>query len=321
MSVDTVDPYRIVHSPLAEKPWVAEVELNAELATSLIESQFPPLSPVSLEPMGAGWDNTAYLVNGDWVFRFPRRTIAVPLLETEARVLPALAPRLPVPIPRPEWFGRPDATYRWPFLGYRRLAGRVASDVDLDEQARAALARPLARFLRVLHDVRRPEAEAWGAPPDAFGRLDPHRLEQMVRPALADLAARGTIDDPTPWLDLLDEGLAALPLPTPLALVHGDFYSRHVLVDEGGRLTGVIDFGDLHLGHPAVDLSIAWAFLPAHARREFFDTYGSAPARVAAAARLRALTSAVAQEAYGHDVGDTQIAREGVLALHLVVAK
>jgi len=94
-----------------------------------------------------------------------------------------------------------------------------------------------------------------------------------------------------------------------------------VLVDEGGRLTGVIDFGDLHLGHPAVDLSIAWAFLPAHARREFFDTYGSVPARVAAAARLRALTSAVAQEAYGHDVGDTQIAREGVLALHLVVAK
>jgi hypothetical protein len=45
------------------------------------------------------------------------------------------------------------------------------------------------------------------------------------------------------------------------------------------------------------------------------------PARVAAAARLRALTSAVAQEAYGHDVGDTQIEREGVLALHSVVAK
>jgi hypothetical protein len=182
MSVDTVDPYRIVHSPLAEKPWVAEVELTAEFATSLIESQFPPLSPVSLEPMGAGWDNTAYLVNGDWVFRFPRRTIAVPLLETEARVLPALAPRLPVPIPRPEWFGRPDATYRWPFLGYRRLAGRVASDVDLDEQARAALARPLARFLRRLHDVRRSRPKRGARQPDAFGRLDP-------RSARADGAA------------------------------------------------------------------------------------------------------------------------------------
>ena len=46
--------------------------------------------------MGAGWDNTAYLVNGEWVFRFPRRTIAVPLLEAEGRVLPKLAPRLPL---------------------------------------------------------------------------------------------------------------------------------------------------------------------------------------------------------------------------------
>ena len=70
MSVDTVDPYRIVHTPLAERPWAAEVEVTADIATSLIEAQCPPLSPVSLEPMGAGWDNTAYLVNGDWVFRF-----------------------------------------------------------------------------------------------------------------------------------------------------------------------------------------------------------------------------------------------------------
>ena len=48
-------------------------------------------------------------------------------------------------------------------------------------------------------------------------------------------------------------------------------------------------------------------------------------ARVAARARggrgLRALTSAIAQEAYGRDVGDAKIAREGVLALHSVVAR
>jgi hypothetical protein len=61
--------------------------------------------------------------------------------------------------------------------------------------------------------------------------------------------------------------------------------------------------------------------LPAHARHDFFDTYGSVPSRVTAAARLRALTSAIAQEAYGHDVGDIQIEREGVLALHSVVAR
>ena len=315
------DPYAIVQTPLSGRPWAAEVEVTPAHAVALVESQCAALAPVRIESMGAGWDNTAYLVNGEWVFRFPRRTIAVGLLETEGRVLPALAPRLPCPIPTPVWFGRPDATYKWPFLGYRRLAGHVASDVDLDEHARAALAAPVARFLRALHDVPLAEAQAWGAPPDAFGYLDAARLERLVRPALAELVARRTIDDAAPWLAVLDAGLAVLPLQGPLVVVHGDFYSRHILVDDAGRMAGVIDFGDLHLDRPAIDLSVAWTVLPPRARPEFFAIYGEVDDSTRAAARLRALTSGLAQEAYGRDVGDARIEREGVRSLHAVIAE
>ncbi len=314
------DPYAIVQTPLSGRPWAPEVEVSAALATALIELQCPSLAPVTLELMGEGWDNTAYLVNGEWVFRFPRRAIAVPLLETEWRVLPKLAPRLPCRIPTPVWFGRPDATYKWPFLGYRRLDGHVASDRGLDEQARAALAEPLARFLRALHDVPLVEAQAWGAPPDRIGYLDTGRIERLARPALRDLVARGVIDDALPWLEILDAGLAALPLSGALSIVHGDFYSRHILVDDAGRMTGVIDFGDLHLDHPALDLSVAWTVLPPRARREFFAVYGEVTDHARAVARLRALTSGLAQEAYGRDVGDAMIEREGVLSLRSVVA-
>ena len=83
----------------------------------------------------------------------------------------------------------------------------------------------------------------------------------------------------------------------------------------------MIDFGDMHLGHPALDLSVVWTVLPARARHEFFDVYGSVSApgggrRAAARAHLGGL----AQEAYGRDVGDVEIQREGVLTLHSVVA-
>ncbi|MFC6847283.1 phosphotransferase [Streptomyces caelestis] len=40
------------------------------------------------------------------------------------------------------------------------------------------------------------------------------------------------------------------------ALVHGDLGPGHLLAQDGA-LTGVIDFGDAHIGDPAVDL--AWA--------------------------------------------------------------
>ena len=316
----SVEPYDVLQKTLSDKPWAAEVEVTPVLATALIESQCAPLAPVRLESMGAGWDNTAYLVNGEWVFRFPRRTIAVPLIETEAQVLPRLAPLLPCPIPTPVWFGRPDASYKWPFVGYRRLAGDVASDVALDDDARAALAAPVARFLRALHDVPLAEAQAWGTTAGVFPYLDGARLERLARPALADLVARGVIADATPWLDVLDAGLRALPLESPLVVVHGDFYSRHILVDGDRRMAGVIDFGDLHLDHPAVDLSIVWTVLPPGVRRQFFAIYGDVDDRTRAAARLRAVTSGLAQEAYGRDVGDASIEREGVRSLHSVIA-
>lgn len=312
--------YEVLRKTLADKPWVPEVEVSPALATALIESQCSALAPAHVELMGEGWDNTAYLVNGEWVFRFPRRTIAVPLIETEGRVLPPLAARLPCPIPTPVWFGRPGAAYKWPFIGYRRLEGSVASDVDLDDDARAALAAPLARFLRALHDVPLPDAQAWGVPHGVFEYLDGARLERLARPALTDLVARGVLDDAAPWLDVVDAGLAALPLDGPRSIVHGDCYSRHILVDARGRMCGVIDFGDLHLDHVAVDLSAVFTVLPPAARSRFFAIYGDIDERVRAVARLRALTSGLAQEAYGRDVGDTRIEREGVLALHSVLA-
>jgi aminoglycoside phosphotransferase (APT) family kinase protein len=314
------DARELLRKTLADKPWLPEVEVSLPLATRLIDTQCAALAPARLELMGEGWDNTAYLVNGEWVFRFPRRTIAVPLLETEGRVLPALAPRLPFPIPKPVWYGRPDATYKWPFLGYRRLEGRVASDVDLGDDGRAALAAPIARFLRALHDVPLGDAQAWGTPPGIYDYLDGARLERLARAGLADLVSRGILKNATPWLEVLEAGLAALPLEGPHVIVHADFYSRHVLVDDAGRMCGVIDFGDMHLDHPVLDLSAVWTVLPSRARDEFFAVYGAVDERVCAAARLRALVSGLAQEAYGRDVGDAKMEREGVRSLHSVVA-
>ena len=75
--------------------WSPEVELTDAAATRMIESQFPDQKPITLQPLGVGWDNTAYRVNSKFVFRFPRRQMGAECLEAEVRVLPALARRLP----------------------------------------------------------------------------------------------------------------------------------------------------------------------------------------------------------------------------------
>src|SRR6516165_1596960 len=95
-------------------PWTAERETPPELARTLIEEQFPELMPVQIEPLGCGWDSTAYFVNCELVFRFPRRRLGAECLENEVRVLPAFRAPLPLPIPRPRFIGR--ATERFPWL-------------------------------------------------------------------------------------------------------------------------------------------------------------------------------------------------------------
>src|SRR5262245_20040456 len=63
--------------------WRAEIAVQPALAKQLIEAQFPALRPVFARLVGEGWDNTAYLVNEAFIFRFPRRLVAVPLIKTE----------------------------------------------------------------------------------------------------------------------------------------------------------------------------------------------------------------------------------------------
>ena len=42
--------------------------------------------------VAAGWDNTIVLVDETWVFRFPRRQIALPGIDREIALLPTLRP-------------------------------------------------------------------------------------------------------------------------------------------------------------------------------------------------------------------------------------
>ena len=51
-------------------PWQAERTIEPELAFELIKIQFPFLKPLQLTLLGVGWDNSAFLLDKKYVFRF-----------------------------------------------------------------------------------------------------------------------------------------------------------------------------------------------------------------------------------------------------------
>ena len=268
--------------PAADMP-AAEVDLDEALVRRLLAEQCPDLAGLALAPLAFGWDNAVFRLGDDLVVRLPRRQVAVALLEHEQRWLPELAPTLPLPVPVPLRTGRPstEVGYPWPWSVCRWLDGDVAARRRPDDLAAAA--RTLGDFVRALH---RPAPRVAPANPQRgvplrertssmrlwLDRLEGHVVDGPRAPGAPGGPGDGTVDVAgvlARW-----EDLAATPPWTGAPVwLHGDLHLANVLVHDG-RLSAVIDFGDLTAGDPAGDLFVAWQLFGPDLRPVFRDAVG-----------------------------------------------
>jgi len=306
---------RLPIEDLRSRLWTAERTIEPEAALQRIQEQFPQLDAKEIRLLGAGWDNSAFLVDGEWVFRFPRRECALPLLEAEWCALPKIAPRLPLTIPVPLWKGAPTPEFPWPFIGYRMIPGVTACYVNLTEGERAQLAEPLGHFLARLHAIPPAEIAHCAIPGDNRSRIDGAQLLPKTEANFKELNSLGLMEKGV--VTLIDR-LQNCRAPTSSALVHGDFYVRHLLVDDRRHLSGVIDWGDVHVGDPAIDLAIAHSFLPISAHARFKQSYGEISEETWALAKLRAIYVSSYLVLFAHHSGDSALLREGVRSLKVM---
>lgn len=268
-------------------------------------AQFPELDGAPLRKLAEGWDNSVWVAAERYAFRIPHRAVAASGVERELAVLPALPP-LPLPVPRPAFAGRPVEGYAWPFFGAELLPGVEAGVAELGERERREIGLELARFLRGLHAVELDEA----LPHDPNGREDMAKRTGLAREALAELERLGVWRAPAQIERLLDESLG-LPPPEPPVVAHGDLHFRHLLVD-GGRASGVIDWGDVCVADPAIDLPLLWSFVPPEGRTAFIDAYGPVTEAQLTRARVLAVQLCAILAHYGRAEGQAAIEHAGV---------
>lgn len=243
----------------------AEADVSPDLARRLLADQHPDLAGRPLGVLAAGWDNLVCRLGDDLLVRLPRRAAAAGLVGHEQRWLPHLAPRLPLPVPAPVRIGRPGPGYPWPWSVVPYLPGRVAAAAPPTDPAAAAV--DLGRFLAALHTPAAPDA-----PPNA------HRGIPLAGRAagVAEQAALLADDSLRDAVLHVWHAVSAAPAWTgPPLWLHGDLHPANLLVHEG-RISAVIDFGDLTSGDPATDLAVAWMLLPAGHRDAFRHAYGAA---------------------------------------------
>jgi len=164
--------------------------------------------------------------------------------------LPRLAPQLPLAIPVPVARGRPGAGYPWFWSVVTWLPGEtpVGDPVRADE---------LAGFIAALQGI-----DASGAPePGAQRGLPLSTRAPRVEAALRRIDAPGAAG-------LWERAVRVPECRRAPVWLHADLDARNVLV-EHGRLTGVIDWGCLGAGDPAVEVMSAWKLLGRDERDRF----------------------------------------------------
>lgn len=213
-----------------------------------VERDNPGLSVRSARFIGQGWNACAYVVNNEFVFRFPKHAGHWVEMEREIAFLAFAADKLPVPVPRYLRAAPHSSAAPHGYAIYKYLAGRAMDASGLTRERRDAAAAVLASFLKTLHALQ-PSPHIAGVLPRDDERLAARdyfvRAERAVIPRLPRRLGRTL-------REVFEMHLGGPQNFVAPAVLHADFGADHILV-ENSAVTGVIDFGDVNWGDPDYD--------------------------------------------------------------------
>ena len=238
------------------------VPIDVSLVQKLIATQFPQWAELSIKPVEfSGWDNRTFYLGEHMTVRLPSDEKYSLQVEKEQFWLPRLAPQLPLPIPTPLAIGKPGEGYLCHWSVYSWIAGHTASMEHIADLCQFATS--LAKFLEALQ-----RCDATGGPlagqQNFYRGGDLANYDAETRQAIAILGNKIDVDTVT---EVWNTALTSTWNKSPV-WVHGDIAIGNLLVDKG-NLCAVIDFGQLCIGDPACDLSIAWTFFTEESRNAF----------------------------------------------------
>ncbi|SFE88950.1 Predicted kinase, aminoglycoside phosphotransferase (APT) family [Actinoplanes philippinensis] len=272
------------------------LDITAALVHDLVREQHPDLAGRPVRLGARGWANQVWRLGDDLAVRLPWVVADTDeLLLNEHTWVPRLAPGLPLPVPVPQRLGVPSARFPRPWLITTWVPGEPADRAPVTDPAAAG---SLAAFLTALH---RPAPAEAPAGQDRGGPLAERSDGFAGGVALA--VERGLIDDPDAVRAVWQDAVTAPAWAGPRMWLHADLHPANV-VTRGGRLCGIVDFGDLCAGDPAYDLSAAWLLLPDGGVDDFYAAYRPA---ADAATRRRARGWAMARVLSGLLIGDNGV--------------
>lgn len=225
-----------------------------------ITTAYPQFKIENIAFLGEGHDSTAFIVNHEFVFRFPKRMSISKELQVEMKLLPLLAQQLKIAVPDFIYFGTQQDT-GFQFVGYRKILGNELTKKlfwSLGSVIQTKIVCSLADFLQAVHQFPLATAREAGVRFDdfkaSFGEFWEEHQEKIL-----------------PQLDQINQQKLNMVFAryfenesnfhyTP-SLMHADLAPEHIFFDANKEdIAGIIDWGDMVIGDPDFDLMFLYKY-------------------------------------------------------------
>lgn len=235
-------------------------ENDSQLVQSLVAAQFPQYADLPVTAAATGWDNVIFRLGNELAVRLPRRLEALVPQEAEFAWQNTVIKGLTVAAPRIIHIG--SATDQYPFSWAITNWMEGIRSMSFTPEQRDNCAQELGKQLALLHQIA-PD----GAPVNPYRGVPFTKRAEVVGSRLSSTPALVSLKP------LWQQALRA-PLPSETKYwCHGDIHPGNYVLNQDATLKGIIDFGDVTSGDPAVDLATAWVSFTAEGRERFFASY------------------------------------------------
>lgn len=238
--------------------------IDEVLVRRLVDSQFPQWRYLTIRPVERqGHDNRTFRLGNEMSVRLPTRQEYAAHVLIEHEWVPRIGRSLQLPIPVPMGKGSPGEGYPWPWSVNRWLKGEEARIDRISDLT--WFASDLANFLNGLHGIDATRGPLPGKH-NFFRGGELAAYNEEFRECLGELGVEIPVEEViSVWESALDSKFQG-----PGVWVHGDVSAENLLV-EGGRLCAAIDFGQIAVGDPACDVTMAWTFFSGRGREAFMS--------------------------------------------------
>lgn len=241
---------------------------KTDFINQVLRETFPNLYINKLDPLGSGYNCDAFLVNGQYIFKFPKSEKANASLKNEILALNYLKNKLPLLIPQIEFSSDKSKIFPYRIIGYEQIRGRILTAElyqAFTESEKDSLAKSIAEFLRALHSVD--ISEELKELEDDFVeglKIDYDNIRSLVYDSLSVKSKE--ITDNYYQNALSDDDYKAVRT----ALIHNDLSCNHILIDKDNNAAGIIDFGDVAI----TDVDFEFVYLFEDSEEELGSDFG-----------------------------------------------